>query len=140
MVISTIAILQYESGASLAFPTNLNAPDEQRHFCVMGTHGMAEGDFVRCHLKITARDGTRLADHDDTQGTAMKGAHYGADQRMCADMAKYQRGQTSSPPVSILNAMAAGIAALAVDQARNTGQMVDMTNTWAKLDPDGLRK
>lgn len=134
------AILQYESGASLAFHTNLNTPDEHRRFCVMGTHGMAEGDFVRGYLRITARDGTRLADHDYTQGTAIKGPHYGADEMMCNDIAKYLRGQTGSLPVSILDAMEAGIAALAVDQARASGQMVDLTDIWAKLDSYGLRK
>ena len=134
------AILQYETGASLAFRTNLNSPDEHRRFCVMGTHGMAEGDFVRGYLRVTARDGTRLADHDYTSGAAVKGAHYGADEMMCADIAKYLRGQSNRLPVSILDAMEAGIAAIAVDQARNTGQMVDLTDTWAKLDSYGLRK
>ena len=133
------AILQYESGASLAFHTNLNTPDEHRRFCIMGTHGMAEGDFVRGYLRITARDGTRLADHDYTQGTAMMGAHYGADEMMCHDIAKYLRGQANSLPVSILDAMEAGIAALAVDQARSSGQIVDLTAVWAKLDSYGLR-
>ena len=133
------AILQYETGASLAFHTNLNTPDEHRRFCVMGTHGMAEGDFVRGYLRVTARDGTRLADHDYTSGAATKGAHYGADEMMCADIAKYLRGQSTSLPVSILDAMEAGIAAIAVDQARNTGQIVDLTDTWAKLDSYGLR-
>ena len=133
-------ILQYETGASLAFHTNLNTPDEHRRFCVMGTHGMAEGDFVRGYLKITARDGTRLADHDYTQGAAAKGAHYGADEMMCADIANYLRGQTKSLPVSILDAMEAGIAALAMDQSRETGKMVDLTDVWAKLDSYGLRK
>ena len=133
------AILQYETGASLAFHTNLNSPDEHRRFCVMGTHGMAEGDFVRGYLRVTARDGTRLADHDYTSGAATKGAHYGADEMMCADIAKYLRGQSTSLPVSILDAMEAGIAAIAVDQARNTGQIVDLTDTWAKLDSYGLR-
>jgi predicted dehydrogenase len=133
------AILQYETGASLAFHTNLNVPDEHRRFCVMGTHGMAEGDFVRGFLKVTARDGTRLVDHDYSKGAAAKGAHYGADQMMCADIAKYLRGQSDSLPVSILDAMEAGIAAIALDQARETGQVVDLTQVWAKLDAYGLR-
>ncbi len=133
------AILQYETGASLAFHTNLNAPDEHRRFCVMGTHGMAEGDFVRGFLKVTARDGKRLVDHDYSKGAAAKGAHYGADQMMCADIAKYLRGQSDSLPVSILDAMEAGIAAIALDQARETGQVVDLTQVWAKLDAYGLR-
>ena len=133
------AILQYETGASLAFHTNLNVPDEHRRFCVMGTHGMAEGDFVRGFLKVTARDGTRLVDHDYSKGAASKGAHYGADQMMCADIARYLRGQSASLPVSILDAMEAGIAAIALDQARETGQVVDLTDVWARLDAYGLR-
>ena len=133
------AILQYETGSSLAFHTNLNAPDEHRRFCVMGARGMAEGDFVRGFLRVTARDGRRLADYDYTQGAATKGAHYGADAMMCRDIAAYMRGQTAGLPVSILDAMEAGIAALALDQARETGQVVDLTNTWAQLDAYGLR-
>ena len=134
------AILQYESGASLAFHTNLNTPDEHRRFCVMGTHGMAEGDFVRGFLKVTARDGTRLVDNDYTQGAASKGAHYGADELMCRDITKFLRGEAAGLPVSVLDAMEAGIAAIALDQARTSGQIVDLTATWAKLDAYGLRK
>ena len=134
------AILQYETGSSLAFHTNLNTPDEHRRFCVMGTHGMAEGDFVRGYLKVTARDGRRLVDNDYTQGAAGMGAHYGADDLMCIDIAKYLRGQSDGLPVSILDAMQAGIAAIALDQARETGQVVDLTDTWARLDAYGLRR
>ena len=133
------AILAYESGASLAFHTNLNVPDEHRRFCIMGSHGMAEGDFVRGFLKVTARDGRRLADHDYTQGSAAMGAHYGADAMMCGDIARYLRGEIVSLPVSILDAMEAGIAAMALDRARMTGQVVDLTDTWAALDAVGLR-
>ncbi|MFN3576914.1 MAG: gfo/Idh/MocA family oxidoreductase, partial [Tabrizicola sp.] len=88
---------------------------------------------------VTARDGRRLADHDYTQGTAMKGAHYGADQLMCRDITAYLREERDSLPVSILDAMEAGIAALALDEARITGRIVDLTDTWAELDTFGLR-
>lgn len=133
------AILRYETGSTLAFHTNLNTPDEHRRFCIMGTHGMAEGDFVRGYLKVTARDGRTLIDNDYTAGAAAKGAHYGADEMMCADITKYLRGQAASLPVSILDAMEAGIAALATDEARFKGQVVDLTDTWARLDAYGLR-
>jgi predicted dehydrogenase len=133
------AILQYETGSSLAFHTNLNTPDEHRRFCIMGTHGMAEGDFVRGFLKVTARDGRRLVDHDYTQGAAAKGAHYGADEMMCADIATYLRGQSAGLPVSVLDAMEAGIAAIGLDQSRATNSIVDLSETWAKLDSYGLR-
>ncbi len=133
------ALLDYESGASLAFHTNINVPDEHRRFCVIGTHGMAEGDFVRGFLRITRRDGTRHADYDYTGGDA-RGAHYGADDLMVRDVAAYLRGEAGSLPVSILDAMEAGIAALATDQARTEGRIVDLTDTWARLDAFGLRR
>lgn len=134
------AILGYENGASLAFHTNLNAPDEHRRFCVMGTHGMAEGDFVRGYLKVTRRDGSTYADHDYTKGDqARLGHHYGADHMMVRDIADYLRGAAAALPVSVLDALEAGVAALALDEARVSGAVVDLRETWAELDAFGLR-
>ena len=134
------SILHYETGASLAFHTNLNVPDEHRRFCIMGTHGMAEGDFVRGYLNVTARDGTRIAAHDYTKGDHPEnGNHYGSDNLMVRDIVAFLRGQTDSLPVGIVDAMEAGIAALALDQARISGQMVDLTATWAQFDSYRLR-
>jgi hypothetical protein len=42
--------------------------------------------------------------------------------------------------VGIVDAMAAGIAALALDQARIEGRMLDLTETWARFDAYGLRR
>jgi len=129
------ALLEYETGTSLAFHTNLNVPDEHRRFCVMGTHGMAEGDFVRGYLRVTRRDGSRYADHDYTQGDPAKAsAHYGADHMMVHDIAQFLRGKTQSLPVGIVDALSAGVAALALDQARETRQVVDLSHIWAEFD------
>lgn len=134
------AILQYESGASLAFHTNLNVPDEHRRFCVMGALGMAEGDFVRGYLKATARDGTIIANHDYTQGDpAMQSAHYGADHKMVADIASYLRGEVKELPVGVVDALEAGLIAMALDEARINGGMKDLAATWEQFDSYGLR-
>ena len=119
-----------ESGAGAAFHTNLNVPDRHRRFCIMGTHGMAEGDFVRGYLKVTARDGTVVADHRHAEDEERRGNHYGADDMMLADI--------DSLPVGIVDAMEAGIVALAPDKARITGRMIDLADTWARLDAHGL--
>lgn len=135
------SILHYETGASLAFHTNLNVPDEHRRFCVMGTHGMAEGDFVRGHLKITLRDGTVWADHDYTKGDhPANGNHYGADNLMVRDIVAFLRGEAASLPVGVVDALEAGVAALALDQARIEGRIIDLTETWARFDSFGLRR
>ncbi|WP_281985246.1 Gfo/Idh/MocA family protein [Thalassorhabdomicrobium marinisediminis] len=134
------AILHYANGASLAFHTNLNVPDEHRRFCVMGTHGMAEGDFVRGYLKATARDGTVLADHDYSQmDSARASAHYGADHMMVDDIAAFLRGEADSLPVGVVDALEAGLVAMALDEARISGGMVDLAPVWAEFDAFGLR-
>ncbi|MFT5629325.1 MAG: putative dehydrogenase [Gammaproteobacteria bacterium] len=133
------AILQYESGASLAFHTNLNVPDEHRRFCVMGALGMAEGDFSRGFLKVTARDGHTVAEHDYTKGALVNtSAHYGADHMMVADIVAFLRGETGGLPVGVVDALEAGLAAMAVDEARISGTIVDMTDTWTEFDSYGL--
>ena len=134
------AILRYETGASLAFHTNLNVPDEHRRFCIMGALGMAEGDFVRGYLKATLRDGTVIADHDYTQmDSARASAHYGADHMMIDDIVAFLKGETDSLPVGVVDALEAGLVAMALDEARVAGGLVDMTGTWAEFDSHGLR-
>ncbi|WP_435141798.1 Gfo/Idh/MocA family protein [Pseudopelagicola sp. nBUS_19] len=134
------AILEFETGASMVFHTNLNVPDEHRRFCVMGAKGMAEGDFVRGFLKVTRRDGSTFLEKDYSQGgNAQLGAHYGADHMMVEDVVGFLRGQTHELPVSIVDALEAGVAALALDQARSSGQVVELASIWEEFDQYGLR-
>jgi len=135
------AILRYESGASLAFHTNLNVPDEHRRFCVMGALGMAEGDFVRGYLKATARDGTIIADHDYSQGDAERlSAHYGADHMMIDDISAFLQGNVSTLPVGVVDALEAGLVAMALDDARVGGQTINLSATWTEFDSFNLRQ
>lgn len=135
------SILEFESGASMTFHTNTNVPDEHRRFCVIGAKGMAEGDFVRGYLKVTdARTGDRLEDIDYNQDeTKLTGAHYGADEMMCQDIVAHLRGSNESLPVGVVDAMIAGITAIALDEARETGKVVDLTPFWEKFDSYNLR-
>ena len=134
------AILEYETGASLAFHTNINVPDEHRHFCVVGAYGMAEGDFHRGYLRVTdARRNERVVDKDYTSLGQGRG-HYGADEMMVADIVAHLNGTLPDLPVSVIDALEAGIAAMAVDEARASGQIVHLDETWKRFDDFGLRK
>lgn len=135
------AILSYESGASLAFHTNLNIPDEHRRFMIAGTKGMAEGDFQRGYLQITASpSGDQVLMRDYTQMPEALIDHYGADAQMGRDLAEHLRGARPSLPVSIVDALEAGIGAMAVDQARSAGTVVDLAPLWEKFDSYNLRE
>jgi hypothetical protein len=61
-------------------------------------------------------------------------AHYGADQLMCADIIAYLRGKSDSLPVGPKDAIEAGLVAMAIDESRIKGKIIDMTETWKELD------
>ena len=59
---------------------------------------------------------------------------------MIADIVGFLRGEIQSLPVGIVDALEAGIAALALDEALASGQVVDLTPVWARFDSYGLRE
>ena len=128
------ALVEYRNGATMAFHTNLNVPDEFRRFCVVGTDGMAEGDFVRNYFRVTrSDDNARLVDLESI-GTGDHKGHYGADAQMAADVMAHVRGELPALPLSILDALEAGVTAMAMDQARETRTLVDLAETWDAFD------
>ena len=126
------AIVEYENGASLCFHTNLNVPDEFRRFCVVGSKGMAEGDFVRNFLRVhDARTSAKLVDTSYAESALSE--HYGADERMAGDIARHLT-DGAALPVSVVDALEAGLLAMAMDEARRTKSVIDMAPTFAALD------
>ena len=132
-----VAIIEYENGATLAFHTNMKVPDEFRRFAIIGTKGMVEGDFVRGYLTVhDSHSGKKIFDENFgaafQQGT--KG-HYGADQLMVKDINDYLIGASSeSLPVGVIDCMQAGLVAMKIDEAREKNQIIDLRETWNKLD------
>ncbi|MFB2533436.1 Gfo/Idh/MocA family protein [Paracoccus sp. p3-h83] len=128
------ALVNYENGANLAFHTNLNVPDEFRRFAVIGTRGMAEGDFIRNTFRLTDADsGARLAD-STAIGSGQQKGHYGADDAMVADLCAHYAGRLDQLPLTVTDALEAGVTALAMDQARAARQVVDLAPFWARYD------
>ncbi len=128
------AIVEYANGATLAFHTNLNVPDEYRRFAVVGVDGMAEGDFVRNTFKVTLSDtGETVTDIHDV-GSGTQHGHYGADAQMAADVLAHVKGDLPNLPLSVKDALEAGITAIAMDIAREEGRVVDLAPIWADFD------
>jgi hypothetical protein len=53
---------------------------------------------------------------------------------MCADIIAYLRGKSDSLPVGPKDAIEAGLVAMAIDESRIKGKIIDMTETWKELD------
>lgn len=134
------AVLQFENGITMSFHTSLNAPHQSRHFCIIGTKGMAEGDLERGYLRVTdAVSNTRVRDVDYTKIPDATIDHYGSDKQMAIELADYLHGRRDRLPVSALDAIEAGVSAMAIDQARQSGEIVDLAATWDRLDAYRLR-
>ena len=126
------AIVEYANGFCMTFHTNLNVPDEYRRFCILGAKGMAEGDFVRNFFKVhDARTSARLIDKS-YQASGLS-VHYGADEQMARDIGAHM-ASGAALPVSVLDALEAGLLAMAMDEARYARKVVDMAPVWARFD------
>ena len=131
-----VAIIEYENGATLSFHTNMRVPDEFRRFAVIGTKGMVEGDFVRGFIKAHDASGNKILDEDfgAAFGTEIKG-HYGADHLMLKDINNHLNNPSSNTlPVGVLNCMEAGLVAMKIDESRLSNKIIDLTDTWKKLE------
>lgn len=127
-----VALIEYENGAKLCFHTSLHAPDASRRFCVIGSEGMAEGDFVRGYLKAHRAVSGECVFENSYRHDAVS-AHYGAEQRMAEDLARHF--ESGMPlPVSVFDALKAGLTALKIDEARVSGRIVDLADVWARYD------
>ena len=127
-----IAMIEYENGSQLCFHTNVHAPDAFRRFCVIGSEGMVEGDFVRGYLKFhDAKSGKcRFERNYKADASAL---HYGADEKMAEDIVAHL--ESGNPlPVSVVDALEAGLTALKIDEARHCGQVLEMQEDWRQFD------
>ena len=126
------AMVEYENGAALTFHTNLNVPHDFRKFAVMGVKGMAEGDFVRNYFTVTdSRTSDTLT--NKVYETSDLSAHYGADEQMAADILKHLT-DGARLPVSVVDALEAGLLALSRDDARRRRVVIDMRPIWEQFD------
>lgn len=133
-----VAIVEYANGVGLNFHTSLNAPDQFRRFAVFGTKGQAEGDFIRGFLNVTDVLSEKRVVERSYAATALS-QHYGADEQMAAEVAAYVM-QGGPLPVSPLEALEAGILAMAMDEARRRRQVVDLAPIWDRYDAALARK
>lgn len=125
------ALIEYQNGATMAFHANLNVPNQFRRFCVVGSKGMAEGDFVRNNFSVyAASSGEMLV---EKRYSGVESDHYGADDQMAADITRNLR-EGEPLPVGIVDALEAGLTAIKIDEARRERKIIELGELWERFD------
>ena len=76
-----------------------------------------------------------ILDEDYGAAFGMVKGHYGADNLMLKDINHHlTNSEKTNLPVGVKDCIEAGLIAMKIDESRKTGKIVELTNTWQKLD------
>ncbi|MDO8378883.1 Gfo/Idh/MocA family protein [Phenylobacterium sp.] len=126
------AMVEYENGVRLSFHANSHVSLPERRWYVAGTDATLIADLVRNKLMIRRTLSRQKPERIDYGGVTAD-SHNGADQAMARDLlATLETGVAF--PVTPFDAMEAGLTVMAIDQAMETGTMLDCGEMWAGLD------
>jgi predicted dehydrogenase len=126
------ALVEYASGAQLAFHSNTHVSLQERRWYIAGTKGTLLADLVRNRMlvrgSLSRGKPERLEWNERTDDN-----HNGADQAMARDLlATLDAGKPF--PVTPQDSMEAGLTVMAIDRAMETKSVVDCAPLWADYD------
>ena len=126
------ALVQYENGVRLSFHANSHVALPERRWYVAGTEGTLIADLVRNKLMVRRAMDRGKPERIDYGGRT-EDSHNGADQAMARDLLATLEGRQEFP-VTPFESMEAGLTVMAIDEAMQTGDMLDCGPMWARYD------
>ncbi len=127
IVDNQVAVIEYDNGIRATFHTNCNAGIPERRMYICGSEGTIRADVMNGQLE-SRRIGwdTKLEKHS----TGGSGGHGGGDQVLIKELHECMVNG-SEPFTGLEDALNSAITCFAIDEAMDTGQVVDMTPYWA---------
>ena len=126
------AMVEYENQVRLSFHANSHVGLTERRWYVAGTEGTLIADLVRNRLMVR-RALSRAKPERIDYGERTQDAHNGADQAMARDLlASLEDGAVF--PVTPFDSLEAGLTVMAIDEAMESGEMLDCRPMWARYD------
>ena len=134
---NVVAVLQYRNGIRATFQTNCCSALPQRQLKIFGVEGTVDGDSMkgRYVAKRMARGS------EEIQELVEGGGHAGGDSPLVIELWSamvFTANQTADsesfhPKSSLVECFISSITCLAIDEARETGRVVDLEGHWKKL-------
>lgn len=129
IVDNQIALIEFENGVRATFHTNCNSAINERRMYVLGTEGTLRADFVTSRIEV-ARIGFK--EKVRTIDTSATGSHGGGDDVLARELAASMI-KGAPPAVGLNEGLRSAFTCFGIDQAMETGKVVDMTRYWNRL-------
>jgi len=126
------AIVEYQSGFTLAFHSNSHVALAERRWYLAGAEGTLIADLVRNRLMVRRALFRGKPERIDYGGLTAD-AHNGADQAMAVDLLAALDGERPFP-VTPWESLEAGLTVMAIDRAMDERRLVDCAPMWAAYD------
>lgn len=123
-----VAILEYENGVRASFHLNANSGIPERRMHLVGTEGTIRADVVTGRIELR-RIGFGTPIEDIPTGAA--GGHGGGDEVLCATLADCMLGR-GQPATGLDDGLRSAVTCFALDEAADSGRVVDLGPYWAR--------
>lgn len=123
------ALIEFDGGVQATFHTNCATALPERRLYLCGTEGTLRADLRTGRTEIGRfdREGVEVLDVDLT------GGHGGGDHRMGDQWAEQMLGG-QAPLAKVEAGLEATLVAIAIEQARHSGQVVDLAPWWKQVE------
>jgi predicted dehydrogenase len=130
IVDNQVAILEYENGARATFHTNCNAAFPERRMYILGTLGAIRADVLNGTIQTRRIGFDTQIENVSTEG---KGGHGGGDEVLAAELAESML-HLKPPSVGLIEGLESAVTCFAIDEAMDTGKVVDLQPYWKNIE------
>jgi len=123
-----VAIIEYANGVRGSFHTNANAALQERRFYICGTRGSVRADLISGTIEVRENGWTARS---EVYNTNAGDGHGGGDHVMAESLLKTLT-QGEAPAAGVLEGLHSALAAFALDEAADTGRIVDVRDLWCR--------
>lgn len=130
IVDNQVAIIEYANGVRATFHTNCNAAIPERRMYILGSEGAIRADVLKGTIEACRIGFDQTIQNASTEA---RGGHGGGDPVLADELARSIT--THAPPaVGMKEAVESSFVCFAIDEAMDTGQVVDVGNYWKEFD------
>lgn len=130
IVDNQVAIIEYANNARATFHTNCNAAIPERRMYILGTEGAILANVLTgtIHYKKVG-----FEEEMEDMSTSAQGGHGDGDEYLARELVEAMiHGAT--PAAGMIEGLESSVTCFAIDEAMNTGSVVDLGPYWSKVD------